>query len=133
MSNLIRRTTYEGGETRLEASQTVTADGLTTTTEAARLGKRAGVALLQPETPEWKGNIGFRSEWHGVDRVELGVERWHGMSYYLPADWHQGSRSGSWSNRIVYQYHTAGGPGWSPIYGIEIVEHLSAMRLNLSK
>jgi len=46
------------------------------------------------------------------------VERWHGISYYLPADWHQGEGGPSWNARIVYQFHTSGGPGWSPIYGI---------------
>ena len=123
VGSLIRRTTYEEGEIRLESAQTATEDGLTVTTEAARLGSRAGVALLEPDTPQWRGSIGFRSEWHGGDSVDLGVERWHGMSYYLPADWHQGTRgTGGWSDtiRIVYQYHTSGGPGWSPIYGIEV-------------
>jgi hypothetical protein len=126
LGDLIRRTTYEAGEVRLEGAQTSTDYGLTTTTEAARRGERAGVALLLPgDDPVAEG---FRAEWHGRDTVALNVERWYGISYYLPSDWDQQGSSSAFAGHIVLQFHTSDSAGWSPIYAIRIEDTGSGPR-----
>lgn len=117
----LRQITYEGGGAADSiAPHTSTPYGITTTDEVALLGTQAGMALLKPGDPQWKETKGFRAEWHGIDTVPLGVERWHGLNLYLPEDWHQGVNDKTSDRRIVFQFHTSGGPGWSPIYGLLI-------------
>lgn len=125
--SLLRTTSYESGEDRAESAHTKTSYGLGTTTEAARSGASAGYALLLPGDP--KSNGGYRAEWHGVDSVGQGLERWQGISYYLPADWDQGDEPRTSDRRTIFQWHTTGSYSRSgqvsPIYGLQIIEKSS--------
>jgi hypothetical protein len=120
-SQLSRRASYEEDEERVEEAHTSSAtSGLTVTTAAARLGDAAGVALLQ--LGDERNREGYRSEWHSRFGAQLGVEYWHGISYYLPADWNQGENPDTFDLRIVFQFHTSDNVGWSPIYGFLVVD-----------
>ncbi len=120
-SELYRHTTYEEDDVIVENPQTSTIYGITTNDEVSRRGTQSGQALLL-DGDEF-ANGGPRAEYHGVDWVDLNIERWHGISFLAPEDWHQGDRVGGGKRRIVYQFHKSGGPGWSPLYGVEIRSH----------
>lgn len=123
--NLFRHTTYEEGDEIVENPHTSTLYGLSTTEDASRLGTQAGVALLLPGDAQANG--GFRAEYHGVDVVNNGVERWQGISFYLPEDWDQGHNPNTSDRRTVFQWHTTVKQSLSntpsPIYGIRILEN----------
>lgn len=117
---VLRHTTYERGEDRLESAHTSTSYGLGVTREASRRGSSAGVALLLPG--DSKSNNGYRAEWHGVDAVGRGVERWQGISFYLPRDWDQGENPKTSDRRTIFQWHAtaSGSVQVSPIYGLQL-------------
>jgi len=110
-ASLLRAVTYEAGTFSDHGMQT-SANGLGVTGEAARTGSSAGYAILRPEDPRWSGG-GFRAEWHGDDHISgPGTERWHGISYYFPSDYNQGTNS-TWNDRIVFQFADEGSPMFS--------------------
>ncbi len=139
ISELYRHTPYEEDSEQVESPHTSTTHGLSTTNETSRKGELSGQALLLPDDPQWKLTKGYRAEWHGVDAVEMGIERWQGISYWLPVDWHQGDNPNTWNNRIIFQWHSTGrqsivdgvivGPV-SPIYGLRIIQNEDGARLS---
>ena len=110
---LIRQTIYEPGWDLVEDSQSSTSDALGLTTDASLWGTHAGYALLRPGDPRWDAG-GYRAEWHGNDHIAgPGTERWHGISYYFPRDYHQGSNPKTWDDRIIFQFADEGSPMFS--------------------
>lgn len=118
----IRRVTYEedvlGGGPEAEIAQAVATGRLGVTSEAARLGSAAGVATLLPEDPQYRGNLGYRTEWQSEFRAREGDEYWYGASYYLPADWDQGRNPATFNDRIIFQFHE--GSGKPPTFSLHL-------------
>jgi hypothetical protein len=108
--SLLRQTTYESGAPIVEEQHSSTAHALGTTSAVSRLGARAGFALLKPGDPRWHAG-GFRAEWQAKDHTSgPGAERWHGISFYFPEDYNQGSNPSTWDDRIIFQFVDEGSP-----------------------
>lgn len=111
-ASMIRHLTYEDGE-RAMTSEQAPSGGIGRTKEQARSGSSAGYALLRPGDPKSHAG-GYRAEWHGDDHIKgPGTERWHGISYYFPSDFNQGSNSATWNDRIIFQFCDQGSPMFS--------------------
>lgn len=111
-AKVFRHLTYESGE-RAMTSEQAPPNGIGRTTESARSGSSAGFSLLRPGDPQSKAG-GYRSEWHGSDHISgPGAERWHGISYYFPKDYNQGSNSSTFNDRIIFQFCDEGSPMFS--------------------
>lgn len=110
-ASIFRHFTYEDGEQGMTSIQ-APAGGIGRTSDAARLGSKAGFALLRPGDPSSSAG-GYRAEYHGNDHTGHGSERWHGISYYFPKDYHQGSNSSTFNDRIIFQFADQGSPMFS--------------------
>ncbi|MCB9484100.1 MAG: heparin lyase I family protein [Dehalococcoidia bacterium] len=108
---LIRHLTFEDGEAAMTSEQ-APPGGIGRTKETARAGSSAGYALLKPgDERSFAG--GYRAEWHGDDHAGKGTERWHGISYFFPSDYNQGSNSATWNDRLIFQFADQGSPMFS--------------------
>ena len=113
VSSAWRYDSYEPGDPIVEGTQTTTSYGIGVTSSVARAGSSAGFALLKPGDAKWYGG-GFRAEYHGNDHISgPGDERWHGISYYFPEDYNQGSNSSAFNDRIIFQFADQGSPMFS--------------------
>lgn len=112
-SSAWRHASYEAGGTIIEATHVSTDYGIGSTSRVARSGSSAGFALLKPGDAKWQGG-GYRAEYHGNDSTSgPGDERWHGISYYFPVDYNQGSNSSTFNDRIIFQFADEGSPVFS--------------------
>ena len=109
--------TYEVGEA-VVYHQAPSETSLSVTTSIARSGDRAGTVLLLPSDPQYRGSLGFRSEWQSEFLAEAGNEYSYGASYYLPADWNQGVNPRTFDDRIIFQFHE--GNGKSPTFSLHL-------------
>lgn len=112
------RVTYESGE-ESPYFQAPNDARLQPTTDVARAGNRAGAVLLLPDDPQYRDELGYRSEWQSGIYADDGHEYSYGASYYLPSDWNQGSNSDTFDDRIIYQFHEGNG---SPTFSLHLHE-----------
>ncbi|MGE3962238.1 MAG: polysaccharide lyase [Dehalococcoidia bacterium] len=117
---LVDAVTYEAGEQAKISQQSGAPDGLAVTDETTRAGDAAGVAVLRPGDQQFRGTIGYRSEWQSDFQAVPGTEYWYGVSLYLPDDWDQGSNANFFDDRIVFQFHE--GTGSSPAMSLHVRE-----------
>ncbi len=123
-SVMLRRVTYERDERPnsviVERAQAAAAEALEVTDESSRLGRLAGQSVLLPGDPQYRGNLGYRSEWQSEFHAEADVEYWYAASYYLPEDWNQGVNTNFFQDRIIFQFHE--GTGGSPVFSLHVQE-----------
>ncbi|MCK9494986.1 MAG: polysaccharide lyase [Dehalococcoidia bacterium] len=115
---LVDSVTYESGEQAQISLQASADDALTTTDREVREGVTAGVALLREGDGQFRGDLGYRSEWQSDFHAEEGHEYWYGISMYLPEDWDQGENTNFFDDRIIFQFHE--GTGSSPALSLHI-------------
>ncbi|MCB9484099.1 MAG: heparin lyase I family protein [Dehalococcoidia bacterium] len=117
-AELVDQVTYESGEQAQISLQSGAEDGLSVTHEVVRSGDAAGVAVLEPDDPQFRGNVGYRSEWQSDFHADAGGEFWYGVSVYVPDDWNQGSNDNFFNDRIIFQFHE--GTGSSPAMSLHL-------------
>lgn len=111
-----QRVTYEVGEEEIY-SQQPEEERLSFTSEVARAGARAGTVLLLPDDPQYRGDLGYRSEWQSPVYGDSGHEYAYAASYYFPDDWNQGENPRTFDDRIIFQFHEGSG---SPTFSLHL-------------
>ena len=115
---LVDSVTFESGEVANVSLQTAADDALSVTDSVARAGDLAGLALLREDDEQFRGDLGYRSEWQSSFDAERDKEYWYGFSVYLPEDWDQGDNEDFFDDRIIFQFHE--GTGSSPALSLHL-------------
>ncbi len=112
-----RRVGYELDQ-ELPRTQAPAPDRLGVTSDITREGGQAGTVLLRPDDPQYRGELGFRSEWQSDFYADIGGEYAYAASYFFPADWYQGRNQRTFDDRIIFQFHE--GNGESPVFSLHL-------------
>lgn len=126
---LVDEVTFESGAEARVSLQAAAEDALRVVTSPVRGGDHAGMAILREGDDQFRGDLGFRSEWQSSFKATTGVDYWYGISVYMPDDWHQGDNPNTFDDRIIFQFHE--GTGSSPALSLHIrsgEQHLQVRR-----
>lgn len=115
---LVEEVTYEAGDHAQISEQTAAPDALSITNEIVRQGQAAGMAVLREDDEQFRGDLGYRSEWQNGYIATMGNEYWYGWSVYLPEDWDLGENHDFFDDRIIFQFHE--GTGSSPALSLHV-------------